>query len=246
MHSTKEILTLPTTMKESTKEIGKATWVALPAIGCPLLVLGGIYGGICTPNEAGALAAVYTIIIGFFVYRGLKVKTLWSSFQNTISTLGMITLLVGFGTIFTRLLIREGVAQIMAESILGAFNNKYAILFTLNIFLLILGMFIDGTPILIIIVPLIMPLVDHIGVNLVHLGAIIIVNIGLGVVTPPYAISILVGSRLSGVPYTHLVKPMLLFLLIVGLPVLFLTTYIPALSCWLPTAILGPRIVGPW
>jgi TRAP-type C4-dicarboxylate transport system permease large subunit len=91
-----------------------------------------------------------------------------------------------------------------------------------------------------------MPLITQIDVNLVHLGAIIVVNVGLGVVTPPYAISIFVGSKLSGVPYDQLVKPMMIYLLVVGLPVLFLTTYIPLLSCWLPTMIVGAKIVGPW
>jgi len=246
MHPTSEIPELPKGFKESTKEIGKATWSALPALGCPALILGGIYGGICTPNEAGALAVVYTIIVGLFMYREMNAKTLWTCFQETLTLLGMVTLLVGFGTIFTRLLIREGVAQSAAELVIRAFESKYAILFMMNIFFLILGMFIDGTPILIIIVPLILPLVEQIGVNLVQLGAIIIVNVGLGVVTPPYAISILVGSRLAGVPYTQLVKPMMLFLLFVGLPVLFLTTYIPALSCWLPTVVLGSKVVGAW
>jgi len=158
----------------------------------------------------------------------------------------MITLLLGFGTVFTRLMIREGVAQALADFMIGAFQSKYLVLLMMNILLLILGMFIDGIPILIIAVPLILPLVTQIDMNLVHLGAIIVVNVGLGVVTPPYAISIFVGSKLSGVPYDQLVKPMLIYLLAVGLPVLFLTTYIPFLSCWLPTAVVGPKIVGPW
>ena len=112
--------------------------------------------------------------------------------------------------------------------------------------LLILGMFIDGAPMEIIAVPLILPLFSQLDVNLVHLGAIIVVNVGIGVVTPPYAMSIFVGSRLSGVPYNELVRPMLSYLFFVGLPILFLTTYIPALSCWLPTLILGSKVVGSW
>jgi TRAP-type C4-dicarboxylate transport system permease large subunit len=129
---------------------------------------------------------------------------------------------------------------------IGAFQSKYLVLLMMNILLLILGMFIDGIPILIVAVPLILPLVSDIGVNLVQLGAIVVVNVGLGVVTPPYAISIFVGSRLSGVPYDQLVKPMLLFLLIVGIPTLLLTTYVPVLSLWLPTTVVGPQIVGSW
>jgi len=246
MHPTGEVDKLPTTFKGSVKEAGIATWLALPALGCPLIILGGIYGGVFTPNEAGAVAVVYTLFVGLFVYRQLKAKNFWTTTQDSIKTLGMITLLLGFGTVFTRLLIREGVAQSLADFMIGVFESKYLVLFMMNILLLIAGMFIDGIPILIIVVPLILPLVTQIDVNLVQLGAIIVVNVGLGVVTPPYAISIFVGSRLSGVPYDQLVRPMMLFLFIVGLPVLFLTTYIPWLSCWLPTLAVGPKIVGPW
>jgi len=176
----------------------------------------------------------------------MKAKTVWSVCQTTLITLGMITLLLAFSTVFTRLLIRQGVAQAMATAMIGAFHSKYLVLFMMNVLLLIAGMFIDGIPILIIMVPLIMPLVSQIGVNLVQLGAIVTVNVGLGVVTPPYAMSIFVGSKLSGVPYEQLVKPMMIYLFAVGLPVLFLTTYIPALSCWLPTLVIGSKIVGTW
>jgi len=241
-----EIPELPTTFKGSVKEVGIATWLALPALGTPLVVLVGIYAGIFTPNEAGSVAAVYTLIVGLFIYRELKARNFWGVCQNTIATLGMITLLLGFGMVFTRLLIREGVAQALADFMIGAFQSKYLVLLMMNILLLILGMFIDGIPIMIIAVPLLLPLVTQIDVNLVHLGAIIVVNVGLGVVTPPYAISIFVGSRLSGVPYAQLVKPMLIFLFVVGLPVLFITTYFPVLSCLLPTAVVGAKIVGPW
>ena len=241
-----ELPELPTTFKGSVKELGVATWFALPALGTPLVVLVGIYAGIFTPNEAGSVAAVYTLIVGLFIYRELKAKNFWTVCQTTLTTLGMITLLLSFGMVFTRLMVREGVAQDLANFMIGAFENKYLVLLMMNILMLILGMFIDGIPIMIIAVPLLLPLVTQIDVNLVHLGAIIVVNVGLGVVTPPYAISIFVGSRLSGVPYAQLVKPMLIFLFVVGLPVLFITTYFPALSCWLPTAVVGTKIVGPW
>jgi len=224
----------------------RSTWIALPALSVPVIVLGGIYGGIFTPNEAGAIAVVVTLIVGLFIYRELDRAKILRCARTTIVTLGMIALLIGFGSVFTRLLIREGVAQAMATAVLSLFDSKIMILLMLNVFLLIMGMFIDGTPILLIVVPLLLPLVDQIGVNLVQLGAIIIVNVGLGVVTPPYAISILVGSRLSGVPYGDLVAPMVMYLLLVGIPTLLLTTLIPAVSCWLPTVVLGAQAVGPW
>lgn len=230
----------------SREEKIKAIWEALPALGCPVIVLIGIYGGICTPNEAGSLAVIYTLLIGLFVYKKLNRKNTWSSTRDTLISLGMINVLIALGTVFARVLIREGVAQLMASSIIGLFQTKGLILLMINVLLLILGMFIDGIPILVIVVPLILPLITNIDMNLVHLGAIIVVNIGIGVVTPPYALSIFVGSRLSGVPYDRLVGPMLYFLFFVSLPVLLLTTYIPALSCWLPTLVLGTKVVGAW
>ena len=232
--------------RESMKELGSATWSALPALGAPVVILVGIYGGICTPNEAGAIAVIYTLLVGFFVYRELNYKTFWSATKSSLITLGMIGLLIAGGTVFTRLLIREGTAQALASGILGMFQSKNLILLSMNIFLLLLGMFIDGIPILIMAVPMILPLALQLDMNLIHLGAMIIVNVGLGTMTPPFAISIFVGSRLSGVSYGELTKPMMLFLFIVGIPVLLLTTYLPALSCWLPTLFLGSRVVGPW
>lgn len=233
-------------LKERIIELKQSTWVALPALGCPLVILIGIYGGICTPNEAGAIAVVYCLIIGFWVYRELTLKKLWSATYSSLVSMGVIALLIASGTVFARYLIRVGVAQELAGFILGLFESKALILLSLNIFLLLLGMFMDGVPVLILSVPLILPLMQEIGVNLVHLGAIVILNVGLGVVTPPFAMSIFVGSRLSGCSYTDLVPIMLLFLFFVGIPVLLLTTYIPALSCWLPSLLLGSQVVGPW
>ncbi len=228
------------------KELANSTWCAIPALGAPGVILIGIYGGFFTPNEAGAIGVAYSLMVGFFVYRDLTKERLWTAIYSTLLTVGMINLMIATGTVFTRLMIREGVAQAVASGLLGFFDSKTMILLTMNLFLLILGMFIDGTPILILAVPMILPLIKEIDVNLVHLGAIVIVNVGLGVVTPPFAISMFVGSKLADVKYAALLKPMMLFLLLVGIPVLLLTTFIPALSCWLPTVLLGPDVVGRW
>ncbi|MDY3211769.1 TRAP transporter large permease subunit, partial [Pyramidobacter sp.] len=106
--------------------------------------------------------------------------------------------------------------------------------------------FLDGIPILILVVPLVLPLMTELGVNLVHLGAIMVVNVGIGVMTPPFAMSIFVGSRLSEISAADLTKAMLPFLFYVSIPVLLLTTYFPFLSCWLPELLLGANVVGAW
>lgn len=231
---------------ERIKEIFGSAWSAIPALGCPLIILIGIYGGIFTPNEAGAIATVYCMFVGFFVYRELTRKRLWNATFSSLVSIGVISVLIASGTVFARYLIRLGVAQEVANWMLGLFKSKILILLMVNIFILILGMFIDGIPILILAVPLILPLMEEMNVNLVHLASIVILNVGLGVITPPFAMSIFVGSRLSGCTYRELVPIMMKFLFFVGIPVLLLTTYIPALSCWLPTVLLGSTIVGPW
>ena len=246
MQPAQDVPVLPTTFTGSMREIGKAFNAAIPALGCPFVVLVGIYAGIFTPNEAGAVAVVYTAAVGLWVYREMTLRLFWNSVRSSLVTLGMITLLLGFGMVFTRLLIREGMAQAMTDFVLGISQNRFAVLLMMNILLLILGMFIDGIPILIITVPLLVPIAQKLGVNLVHLGAVIVFNVGLGVVTPPYAISIFVGTRLANVPYGELVRPMMVFLFLVGIPALLLTTYIPWLSLWLPTMVLGKQVVGAW
>ena len=246
MQPAQDVAVLPANFREAMQEIGKALRDAIPALGCPFVVLVGIYAGVFTPNEAGAVAVVYTALVGLWIYREMTMKSMWDGVKSTLVTLGMITLLLGFGMVFTRLLIREGMAQAMTDFVLSMSQNKYAILLMMNILLLILGMFIDGIPILIIAVPLLVPIAQKLGINLVHLGSVIIFNVGLGVVTPPYAISIFVGTRLAQVPYAQLVPPMMIYLFAVGIPTLLLTTYIPWLSLWLPTLVLGKQVVGAW
>ena len=228
------------------KELGLSTWYAIPALGCPAIILVGIYGGLCTPNEAGALAVVYSMFVGFFVYRELTIRALWRATFSTLVSVGVIVVLIAGGTVFARYLIRVGAAQAVTGFMLGMFESKVLILMTVNLLFLLMGMFIEGAPMLILGVPLIYPMMQELGVNPVHLGSFLIVNVGLGVVTPPFAMSIFVGTRLSGCGYGELVPIMMKFLLFVGIPVLILTTYIPALSCWLPELVLGPQIVGPW
>ncbi len=129
---------------------------------------------------------------------------------------------------------------------MNLFQTKAMILLSMNIMLLLLGMFIDGTPILVLAVPLFLPLVRELDINLIHFGSMVILNIGLGVITPPFAMSIFVGTRLSGCTYMEITPIVLKFFLFAGIPVLLLTTYVPALSCWLPSLVLGPEIVGAW
>jgi C4-dicarboxylate transporter, DctM subunit len=224
----------------------KIIFEALPALGTPLLIFVGIYGGICTPSEAGSLAVIYTLLIGTFVYRKLDSKKLLSVTYDSVLTVGMIFILIAMGIVLGRTFARVGIAQVFIESMLGIAESKIVILLFVNLILFILGMFIDATPTMIILVPLMIPVMNFYEVNLVQFGAIFVVAEGLAVITPPFAITLFATVRLSGVLYEKLIPPILLYLFLVGVPVLLLTTFIPAISCWLPTIIMGSRVVGSW
>ena len=224
----------------------KIVYEALPALGTPILIFVGIYGGICTPSEAGAVAVVYTVFIGLMVYRKLNRKNLLSITYESVVTVGMIYVLIAFGIVLGRVFARLGIPQIFAESILETFKNKFMILIMMDLVLFILGMFIDATPTMIILVPLMIPIMNTIDVNLVHFGAIFVLTEAIAVITPPFAITLFASARLSKVPYNELIGPILHYLFIVAIPVLLLTTFIPALSCWLPTLFMGSKVVGSW
>lgn len=234
----------PVDFAERMVKLKKVTIKALPALGCPLVILVGIYGGICTPNEAGAIAVIYSLVVGVFFYKHLNKERFQSALLDTIVSVGLIALLIASGSIISRYLVREGAAQSLADNMLNMFESTEMILLSLNLFLLLLGMFIEAIPILILTVPLVLPLMIELDVNLVHLGAIFIINIGLGVITPPFAMSLFVGTRLSGTSYQKVAPIMLKYLFYVGIPVLMLTTYIPALATWLPSLLLGESVVG--
>ena len=192
------------------------------------------------------MAVVYCLLIGFFVYRKLTLPGLNRAVASSLVSIGVIALLIASGTVLGRYLVRAGVAQQLAQWMLGMFDSPSMILLSMNAFLLLMGMFVEAIPILILSVPLVLPLMSDLGVNLVQLGAICIVNVGLGVITPPFAMSIFVGTRLSGSTYQQVIPIMLKYLILVGIPVLLLTTYVPALSCWLPSLVLGDKAVGAW
>jgi len=226
------------------KQTAKHTRDCIPALLFPVIVLGGIYGGVFTPTEAAAVACAYGLVIGLFVYRRLNLKSLCSTTYEAAATTGMILMLVGGGIFFSRVLLRAGVAEVVIGFVLGISENPILILVGINILLLVLGMFMDTTCILIITVPLLLPLFSAIGVNLVHAGAVIVMNLGIGTITPPFAATIFIGARVSNLPVYEIVKPVSLFLVLGALPILILTTYVPQLSLWLPTLLCGPEIVG--
>jgi tripartite ATP-independent transporter DctM subunit len=209
---------------------------ALLALALPPLVLGGILGGLFTPTEAAVVAAAYAVVLGTLWYRELALGDLpgilWESCRQTAQVMFIITAAAPFGWV----LIQQQIPNAVLNTMLGVSREPWVVLLIINAALLVLGMFIEGIAILIIAFPVLLPIVTAIGVDPVHFGVIIVLNLMIGLVTPPIGLCLYVVSSVSKVSMTEIsaeIWPYLLALLVV----LGVITFVPALSLWLPNAL---------
>jgi len=219
--------------KYTLKEFIRNIVIAFPALLTPVILLGGIYSGIVTPTEAGALAGFYAIIISFFVYRALDLKQLIEVIIDTIKTTGTLTIIVGAAFSFSYIVAIEHIPDMFASILLGITTNKYLLLLIINILFIVLGMFIDTMCITLVFIPMVLPLVKSLGIDLVHFGVVIVLNMMIGLSTPPFGMLLFIVSGISGTPLKTIIKeifPMLLVLI----GVLFLITYVPVIVMFIP------------
>lgn len=206
---------------------------AFPALFSVVVLLGGIYTGIVTPTEAGALAAFYALIIAAFVYRAFGPRQLIQVLRNTVRTTGVLSLLVGTAYAFSYIVAIEHIPAMVAEFLLDVTENKYLLLLLINIVFLILGMFIDTMAITLVFIPIVLPLVQMLGIDLVHFGVIITLNMMIGLSTPPFGMLLFVVSGISDTPLRMIIKEMIP-MIVVMIGVLLLLTYVPAIVTFLP------------
>ena len=199
----------------------------------PAIILGGIYGGIFTPTEAAIIACVYAIFIGIFVYKEITFKDLYAIFARTALVNGTVLILVATATAFGRILAMEQVPSYLTEQLMALSNNKYVILLLINVFLFLVGMIMETLAAIIILAPLCLSIVLPLGVDPVHFGVIMTVNLVIGMCTPPVGVNLFVAARIGGVPIEVMFK-WLGILLGSLITVLFLVTYVPAFSLALP------------
>lgn len=220
------------------KKALKITWDALLALMMPVIILGGIYGGIFTATEAAAVASVYAIIVGKFIYRTLSWKAIGEEFVTSAITTTAIMMLIAFSSPFSWTMASTGITQAITNAILNAFSSKFAILLMINIILLFLGCFVDTISIILLITPILLGVANSLGLSYVYIGVILCFNTGLGLVTPPLGQNLLLSTSLMGMKsLTPSVKPVMMYL-IAGIVVLLILTYIPSLTLWIP------RIMG--
>ncbi|WP_066304308.1 TRAP transporter large permease [Bacillus sp. FJAT-29814] len=215
--------------------MGKSTISALPAIILPIIILGGIYGGAFTPTEAAAVAVIYSFVVGFFIYRGLSKKNIKRVLLDSALTSSVLLILMALVSVLGRYLTLENVPLTISGFLTDAFDNKYMFLLVINLLFLLIGMFMETNTAILLFTPLLIPALKQLGIDPVHFGAILVLNLGIGSITPPFAANLFVANRISGVPVTKMLAPLLPFLFLAGIPVLFIVTYIPWLSMWLPS-----------
>ena len=210
----------------SAKEIWVAFKDAFWAILSPVIILGGIYSGFFTPTEAAVISVVYSFIVGVFVYKELDVRWAYKSFKDAIVVNGATTFMVGFSTVFAAFLTMAQIPNMIAQAILGLTDNAILILLIINIFLLIVGMFIDNIPATIILTPILLPICTGVGMHPVTFGIMLTMNLAIGFCSPPYGINLFVASSISKVSIEDLTKKIIKPLLAL-IAVLLLITYVP-------------------
>ncbi len=220
------------------KATGAQRWKAFKdavwGILMPVIILGGIYGGIFTPTEAAAVAAIYGFIVGLFIYRTLKAKDIMTILRQSVSQTAVVMLIIGCAAVFGKVLTFTGLASQASHSLISiAHGNKYIFLLMVNIILIIAGCFIDANSALYILCPILFPISQSLGINPVHLGAVMTVNLALGLITPPVGVNLFTGCGVAGITLTDMVKKIWPFVIAVFV-VLMLITYIEPISMFLP------------
>ncbi|MFH7587097.1 TRAP transporter large permease subunit [Oceanimonas smirnovii] len=215
--------------ERSLKTLLASTWQAKWALMVPVIVLGGIYGGIMTPTEAAAVAAFYGLLVGLFIHKELSLASLWNASQEAVGISSIIIVLMAMATIFGNIMTIEQIPETIADLILSITSNKWAILIMINLFLLWIGIFMEALAAIVILTPILLPLVTAVGVHPVHFGVMMVMNLAIGFVTPPVGVNLFVASGIASVGIGGLARRVWPYLLVM-IAVLLLITYVPSLS----------------
>lgn len=222
--------------KQPLKVIWKTFVDAIWAIGLTLLILFGILSGVFTPTEASIMAVVYAVIVGKFVYKDLKFSQLPGAIIESVKSSAAIMILVAFANVFAWILASEQIPQMIADGILSITTNKILVILLINLLLLFVGTFMETIAALIILFPVLLPVATSVGIDPIQFGVIAVLNLVIGLTTPPVGVCLFVASSIGNVSLTKISKAVLPFLL-VSLAVLMLVSYVPAISLWLPSLL---------
>ncbi|MCC8189043.1 MAG: TRAP transporter large permease [Planctomycetes bacterium] len=219
------------------REFFLALWKALPGLALVVVIIGGIRMGIFTPTEAGAVAVVFVILVGSLIYREMRPIHLYYALVECARATASIMLVIMACSAFSWMLSWEQVTMHVSQYITTTTSNKWVLLAFLNLFLLFLGMFIEGNAVLIVLVPILMPTIKNMGIDPIHFGIVIIINLAIGTLTPPVGTVTLLATNLTGSDLGVFIRELIPYFVSL-LVVLVLVTYIPAISTWLPNAVM--------
>lgn len=225
-----EIEPLPQKMRT----IRNTTWQALPALFFPVIVLGGIYGGIMTVTEAAAVSVLYAIPVALFIYRRMNLKDLVQTLIETGTSAGVVVVMIFTVSLITRIYLIENLPQVILAGIYQVTENRYMILLIINLVLILVGLLMDSVSAMLLSVPILLPIVVQVDVHPVHFAAIVAVNLGLGGVTPPCSPLLFVAARVGQTSLTRMMRPNFSIIFTIWLPMIVLVTIFPSLSLWLP------------
>lgn len=219
---------------------GPAFVSAMPALIVPVVILGGIYSGIFTPTEASAAAVAAAILVGMVFYRELKFRDLPRILKQTVIATTSIMLIISAAALFSFLIARSGLPNEIAAWFKDMFESRFAFLLAVNILLLIVGMFIETSAAILVLAPILAPIAVAYGVDPVHFGLIIVVNLALGMITPPLGVNLFAACAVAKIPVEQIIPQLLWFVLTV-FGALMIVTYVPAVSLWPMQTLMGLR-----
>ncbi|WP_313530808.1 TRAP transporter large permease [Anaerotignum sp.] len=220
----------------SWKRAMKETWDSKWALLSPVIILGGIYGGIFTPTEAAAVSVIYSLIIGCLVYKELNLKQLMTVTKNACETTATILIVIGCAAGFSKVLTLGRIPTTVATFLTSMTDSKILILLLINVLLLIVGCFMETLCAIMILAPILFPVVTALGVDVTHFGIIMVVNLAIGFITPPLGVNLFVASRVGETTLDAVIKGIIPFLFLMIITLL-LITYVPAISMFLPNLI---------
>ncbi len=220
--------------KFTAKEAGKVVVQALPCLLLIIIVIGGIVAGVFTATEGSVVAVVYSLVLSLFFYKSIKIKEIPQLLKESAEMTGIIIFLIGCSSIMSWVMAFTNIPEAVSTLLLSLTSNKYMILLIINLLLLVVGTFMDMTPACLIFTPIFLPICNALGVNTIHFGIFMIMNLCIGTITPPVGTTLFVGVRVGGVKIESVIKYLLPFFGAIML-VLMLVTYVPFFSMWLPT-----------
>lgn len=223
----------PVSPRPTCAQAAKAFLDAMPSLLLVIIVMGGILGGIFTATEASAIAVVYTFILSVLIYREVKWGDLPRLILESVVTTSIVLLLIGFSVGMSWAMTNADIPYMISDTLMGISDNPLLILLMINIVLLIVGIFMDMTPAVLIFTPIFLPIVQQLGMDPVHFGIMMVANLCVGLLTPPVGSALFVGCSITGVKIQHLIKPLLPFYAALFVS-LMMITYIPQISLFIP------------